>query len=144
MTDLVKYGRRELLFNRRPADIEEAEEVAQTLMYFNEDLPWLFGDFLNQCEGFFGEEFAQIIPDKSQKTLRNWMFIAAAIPSRIRHYPLSHSHFASVAGVQDKEKQEELLQKAVQLGWSVKRLRQEVRPGDTKPKKTCPHCGGEL
>jgi hypothetical protein len=143
MSDIVKYEHRQLLFLKIPK-YQEAEEVAYTLNYFRDNMPWLFGDFLAQCEKFFSETYTQLVPESALKTLLNQMFVAKATPVDIRNLPLTHGHFSAVASIKDREEKIKWLQRAIEEKLTTKQFRALVRPPKKRKKKVCPNCGTEI
>jgi hypothetical protein len=143
MDDLVTYLDRGLQFKRPPTD-DEMKQVGITLEYFTDNLPWIYADWVNKGFELFGEEFSQHLPDvgRSIKTRKNWIFVGTRIPFEERKFNLDFSFYSEVARLL-REAREALLTKAELDGWSVSRLRKEIRgERPKKPAKTvqCPRC----
>lgn len=142
MTELVKYEQMGLAF---PKELtwEEAEQVAHTLFRMQGALAWWVGDFLNFSEGKWGEEYAQLVPEGYKpKTFTSWQWVASKIPAENRRLKLSWSHHQAVAKLEPEDR-EKFLSLAIENNWSLRELRENVRPKDPKPAKImeCPECG---
>ena len=89
---------------------------------------WCLGDWLAYGIEAFGDRYRTAIEQTSldYQTLRNYVWVAKRFPRSRRRVTLSFGHHAEVAGLAEPE-QDFWLRKAEELGWSVKKLRQEVR-----------------
>lgn len=147
---LVKYDDRGLVWLRAPEDLEELEEIMTALSYFQDNLPWVWGDFVNKGQEVFGELFYQVLPDPSRtpKTLASWAFVCRRIPMDRRCFDVTFSHYKEVVKLPDVE-QDVLLDMAEKERWSVARLREQVKGGSGESasrvrRVVCPKCGHEF
>jgi hypothetical protein len=129
---------------------EEAEVVTFTLDTMGRNIAWWWGDWLAYCESQFGEDYAQLIPDVGwdKKTLLNWKWVCSQVRKNGRYENLSFSHHAEIAKF-DPEIQDMWLERAMEGGWTLKRLREEIRgpKKDADPKFihcVCPECQHEF
>ena len=108
---------------------------------------WCLGDWLVYGEAAFNGRYRDAIELTSldYQTLRNHAWVARRFPMSRRRDTLSFTHHAEVAALTEPE-QDFWLRKAEEHGWSVKRLRREVKgslleratdrdlePGDGQP-----------
>lgn len=89
---------------------------------------WCLGDWLVYGEVAYAGRYRDAIEQTSlnYQTLRNYAWVARRFPLSRRREALSFAHHAEVAALSQPE-QDFWLRKAEELGWSVKRLRREVR-----------------
>jgi hypothetical protein len=89
---------------------------------------WCLGDWLVYGEAAFGGRYREAVEQTSldYQTLRNYAWVAKRFGLSRRREGLSFGHHAEVAALPEAE-QDFWLRKAEELGWPVKRLRQEVR-----------------
>jgi predicted HicB family RNase H-like nuclease len=89
---------------------------------------WCLGDWLVYGEVAYTGRYRDAIEQTSldYQTLRNYAWVAKRFSISRRREALSFGHHAEVAALSEPE-QDFWLRKAEELGWSVKRLRQEVR-----------------
>jgi len=149
----IRYDERSLVFTGR-ISFKEAEQITGILTGITGAVQWWFGDLLNMAEIEFGERYAQLIPENlDPKTLGQWKWVANKIPAESRRRELSWSHYEVVAAMLEPDR-EFWLQEAEEGGWSVHRMRKEIKPPKAKETKepegsedpqpimvTCPQCG---
>lgn len=89
---------------------------------------WCLGDWLVYGETAFNGRYRDAIELTSldYQTLRNHAWVARRFPMSRRRDTLSFTHHAEVAALAEPE-QDFWLRKADEHGWSVKRLRREVK-----------------
>jgi hypothetical protein len=89
---------------------------------------WCLGDWLVYGEVAYTGRYRDAIEQTSldYQTLRNYAWVAKRFSLSRRRDALSFGHHAEVAALPEPE-QDFWLRKAEELGWSVKRLRYEVR-----------------
>lgn len=113
------------------ATLQDAEAIVTGWYMAYSNRQWIVGDFINQCAVKFGEAAHQIIPFDSpmlpnaSQTLSNWCSIVSQYEVTERLYPLSFSHYAAVAYVEDHQVRESLLAWAVENQSSVAKLTAE-------------------
>ena len=148
-TEIIKYNTTRLELAIVPT-WEQAEQITGTLDRIGRNVNWWIGDWLNYLADLFPEQWTQLLPDIGwdNKTLMNWKFVAENVRPNARYENLTWSHHEAVAG-QPPERQDELLAMAMEGGWTVSRLREEIRgPKKEKLPKMyhvrCPHCEAEF
>lgn len=117
-------------------DEEEYEIFGQTLLQIDTAYQWIIGDYLaygvNSNYGL-AQQFGELL-GKSDKTIRNWVYVARNVELSRRRDNLTFGHHENVAGF-TQEQQEYWLNLAEEgngkLGkehkvWSVKKLRDEI------------------
>jgi hypothetical protein len=89
---------------------------------------WCLGDWLVYGEVAYTDRYREAIEETSldYQTLRNYAWVAKRFSLSRRREALSFGHHTEVAALSEPE-QDFWLRKAEELGWSVKRLRHEVR-----------------
>ncbi|MGD0601980.1 MAG: LmbU family transcriptional regulator [Streptosporangiaceae bacterium] len=89
---------------------------------------WCLGDWLVYGEAAYTGRYREAIEQTSldYQTLRNYAWVARRFSLPRRREVLSFGHHTEVAALPEAE-QDFWLRKAEELGWSVKRLRNEVR-----------------
>jgi len=115
---------------------EEYEIFGQTLLQIDSAYQWIIGDYLaygvNSNYGM-AQQFGELL-GKSDKTIRNWVYIARNVELSRRRDNLSFRHHENVASLSD-EQQDYWLGLAENGNgkegdehkiWSVKRLREEI------------------
>ena len=124
-----------------PANLsfDEWTEIGSKLRGAREAVRWWIGDWLAFGEAAYGERYAQALDNAEfdYQTLRNFVWVARAIPHDQRRASLSWSHHAEAASL-ETEARNEVLQRAEVEQLSAKDVRAivaETRP--SKPRK--PH-----
>ena len=118
---------------------EEWASIGDKLRGAREAVRWWIGDWLAFGEAAYGERYAQALDNAEwdYQTLRNFVWVARAIPHSQRRASLSWSHHAECAAL-EPEAREALLCRAVDESLSVRDMRdlaqaeKSVRP--RKPK----------
>jgi hypothetical protein len=89
---------------------------------------WCLGDWLVYGEEAYSGRYRDAIEQTSldYQTLRNYAWVVKRFALSRRRDTLSFGHHAEVAALSEPE-QDFWLRKAEEFGWSVKRLRREVR-----------------
>lgn len=89
---------------------------------------WCLGDWLVYGIVAYSGRYRDAIEQTSldYQTLRNYAWVAKRFPMSRRRDTLSFGHHAEVAALPEPE-QDFWLRKAEEFGWSVKKLRREVR-----------------
>lgn len=146
-TDPVEYGAMVLIV-KQELTFEDAQRTSDTLDQMEKSVNFWWGDFLNYCEKVFGEEYAQLVPEVSADSLRQWKWVAEKVKAQVRRPELKWSHHREVSHLEDTQ-QDHYLKMAVNDKMGVRALKQKIRE-DTgtqpKPKTTkhiCPECGHE-
>jgi ADP-ribose pyrophosphatase YjhB (NUDIX family) len=103
-------------------------QVGEQLAAIHSSSAWCLGDWLVYGETAYRGRYREAIEQTSldYQTLRNYAWVAKRFSLPRRRDGLSFAHHAEVAVLQEAE-QDYWLRKAEELGWSVKRLRAEVR-----------------
>lgn len=120
--------------------VTEAEWWAfwEVIGSFESAIQWIIGDALVYGDLKLGktyEDVAERLERYSQDTLRQYAHVARSIPMLIRINGLSFAHHQVVAGTDLTEAaRQEYLIKAAERGWSVSKLRQEIK-GQLPPSK---------
>lgn len=119
--------RRGLIFPERMA-FERWVGIGSYLSHVISASAWCLGDWLVYGEGRFNDRYRNAIEMTSldYQTLRNHAWVARRFPMSRRRDRLSFTHHAEVAALLEPE-QDVWLRKAEEQGWSVKRLRREVK-----------------
>ncbi len=102
---------------------------------------WLAVTWLLHGERSYGERFAQAVAELGlqEHSIMNMLAVARAFPDPARRHPaLTFSHHEALAGLDDTDAQERWLTQAEQEGWSVSRLRQELRGAKVVPSRDDP------
>jgi len=89
---------------------------------------WCLGDWLAYGQAAYGGQYREAVARTGldYQTLRNYAWVAGRFELSRRRDTLSFGHHAEVAALPAPE-QDFWLRKAEQFGWSVRRLRREVR-----------------
>lgn len=113
-----------------PEDLEYDSWVVigDTLKRMEKSVQWWIGDWLRFGERKYGEMYSQALEATGLEygTLANAKYVAEKIESSFRNENLSFTHHYHVASL-PPDKRDELLDEAVDNGWSVRELRQEVK-----------------
>jgi hypothetical protein len=90
-----------------PANMTEAEllEIVHNLRQVNEAIQWTVGDLINHACSRWGEKYSYYAKQTgyTEKTLREYAYIARSVHLSIRMDRLSFGHHQLVAGFKDKE-----------------------------------------
>ncbi len=153
---IVPSGDKEFLYKRFllkptgiiiPDDLTQDEwlDIFKVLRKLNEVIQWSVGDLINHAESEWGNTYTEMadITGYSEKTLRDYAYVARSVELSIRQDNLSFAHHQVVAGLKDPITKEPLakeqtkwLKKAEENGWSSKRLRQEISAAQQAKKGT--------
>jgi hypothetical protein len=92
---------------------------------------WLIGDSLVHGRAIFGEEYAQVIDVKNlvrvdESAIRAYIWVSESVPAVLRKTRLRWSHHKEVAKL-SYEEQKAWLERAEELGWTVRELRANIR-----------------
>ncbi|MEU5958556.1 LmbU family transcriptional regulator [Streptomyces sp. NPDC047525] len=119
--------RRGLIFPERMA-FDKWVGVGSYLSHVISASAWCLGDWLVYGEARFHGRYRDAIEFTSldYQTLRNHAWVARHFPMSRRRDRVSFTHHAEVAALVEPE-QDAWLRKAEEQGWSVKRLRREVK-----------------
>jgi len=103
---------------------DEWLKIGEKLKYAYKFTKWAVGDWLNFGERKYGEMFAQAMDDTGLEyhTLQNYKYVSGHVQISSRRDNLSFSHHALVAALPQQD-QEELLNKAEELGWTRAEMR---------------------
>lgn len=112
-----------------PAEMsgEDLHEVLLIIARLEGSLNWIIGDLLVYSETRkYGKalEWAAAF-DRSAGTIYNWCSVCRAYPKSSRRHELSFKHHQVIAG---HDKRFELLEEAVENGWSAAQLKRAVYP----------------
>lgn len=120
-----------------PDDLEREEwsDIFQVLRKLDEAIQWAVGDLVKHAESQWGETYTAMAEATgySEKSLREYAYIARSVDLSIRMDNLSFGHHQLVAGFKDPQTKEPLVQeqrmwleRASENGWSIKALRQAI------------------
>jgi hypothetical protein len=98
---------------------------------------WWLGDWLVYGEQAYGDRYQQAIADTSlsYQTLRNYAWVARALPVSRRRDTLSFGHHIEVAALPEDE-QDVWLARAEQLNWSCRKLRRALQAAKSTNRRT--------
>lgn len=138
---IVKAIDSDLALNLPPdLSFEEWAALGRHLHKFARGSAWWLGDWLLYGEHGWGDKYNQAVEVTGigADTLVAYQWTASRIPAPDRRRELSFTHHREVAGVEDLSDRLDLLDRAVDEGWSAQELRQAVRalkaiPADTSP-----------
>ncbi len=125
--------------------MEEWARVGDTLKVMAGAVQFWVGDWFAYGEAHYGEEAWQYL-EVTEKTLANWASVCRKVEPSRRREALKFSHHAEVAPLEPEE-QERVLDEAASQGWSVQRIREEVKERE-EPRvekvqtRICPQCEG--
>jgi hypothetical protein len=125
---------------------EDWERTGETLGKIDKGCRWWIGDWLNFGERRYGETYAQAMEATGLEynTLSTYAWVCREVESSRRREHLSFSHHLEVAGL-DPPEQRVLLEEAEREGWSVHRLRREIKGvAEEAEVERCPTCGHRL
>ena len=125
----------------RGLSYEDWQGVVLQLAKWYESIEWWVGDALAYGENEYGECYWQIEHalqeagfTRTRGTLWNYASVSRRVPPSLRNEELSWSHHLEVAKIKDPDRQRDLLRRAAENGWKVRRLRAEVnRPVPLNP-----------
>ena len=131
--------------------IDQSDVLLDSLYQFRQRSMFYIGDLLNYWKNKDEGMYSQLLDATKYEmsTLDSAMWVCKNIRPNGRYGPpLTFGHHDAVASL-DPESQELWLERAIEGGWSVYRLRQEIKgPKKEKPTKIfhvpCPHCGAEF
>jgi hypothetical protein len=120
-----------------PDDLSDDEwlDIFKVLRKLDEAIQWAIGDLVNHAESKWGETYTTMaeITNYSEKSLREYAYVARSVEMSIRMDNLSFGHHQIVAGIKDpvskkplKREQRKWLEKANIHGWSIKTLREAI------------------
>lgn len=119
-----------------PSHLDFAEwlSIGPSLSKMEEAVHWWIGDWLNYGERKWGEDYAQAmdITGFTYATVTTDAWVAKSVKVSRRRETLFWSHHREVASLKPKE-QDRWLKRAEEQGWSMRRLRGEIR--DWKARK---------
>lgn len=137
MTDLIVARELDGLREYHPTGLildptttfEEWAAMGRPLLMMEWGARWWVGDWLRFGERRYGERYTQAIQETGirYKTLANLAWVAGRFEFSRRRENLSWSHHEAVAGLDDPEEQDRLLDQAAEHGWSVIELREQAR-----------------
>jgi len=136
---------------------EDFEKAGSALATMERTSALWVGDLLNLCQAFFGEQYAQLVPEGSEETWRKYQWVCSKVPPTWRREELTFTHYQIVAGLED-DNIKDLLDKAVANKWTTRELREAVKvkllPAGTIPptgeeekvkrRPKCSVCGGKV
>lgn len=106
-------------------------------------LAWVTGDHF--LEGERWQESSQeygTFPLK-KRTIGNYISVAERFRPDRRRWPLPFTHYQDAAYITNREDQEEVLDEAVEKGWTRNQLRVAIHGPKQKPRYRCKNCGEE-
>ena len=108
--------------------LEAWTNVGQSLHRISDSSSWWLGDWLLYGEKNYPGRYREAVEKTGldYQTLRNYAWVARAFEPSRRRDKLSFQHHAEVAA-QSPEQQTVWLIRALQFGWSRRRLREELR-----------------
>lgn len=106
---------------------EQYEALGRALGEAHESLQWAIGDWLVDGETLFPDEHSQaaLSLGLSEESCKKMSQVAERIPREARRAELTYSHHRAVAWVRDERRRDELLELAVQHGWTTRELEVE-------------------
>jgi len=115
---------------RLPEQLPSAEwlRIGKQIALVRDSSSWWVGDWLVYGQEKFPDRYREAIQSTSldYQTLRNYAWVARRFPPARRREKLSFQHHAMVASLGQAE-QQLWLERASQLGWSVRQLRAQLR-----------------
>lgn len=111
-----------------PSSFEEWEAFGRTLRDIEKGLQWAVGDWLNIGEARYRDKYmgAAAALGFEVPTVRDYAYVARSIKPSIRIDTLSFAHHRLIASL-DPQFQRHWLTRADAAGWSVSRMREEMR-----------------
>jgi len=136
--DIVVIPKRGLRFPRQLA-FDSWLSVGRQLSDIYTSSAWCLGDWLVYGETAYRDRYHEAVEQTAldYQTLRNYAWVVKRFPLTRRRGNLSFGHHAEVASLPEAE-QNFWLRKAEEFGWSVKRLRLEVRTSLAQRSARCP------
>lgn len=94
---------------------------------------WLVGDWLVIGEHRWGRSYQEAAAalELEYNTIKEWAWVARAVNLSVRTYKLPWSAHRLVASIESDDDKRAWLNAAVEQGWSVARLRQELQAAST-------------
>ncbi|MEL6407447.1 MAG: hypothetical protein AAFR81_23955 [Chloroflexota bacterium] len=128
-----------------PEDLQDEEwrDIFQVLRKLDEAIQWAVGDLVNHAESKWGETYTSMaeVTQYSEKSLREYAYVARSVDMSIRMDNLSFGHHQLVAGLKDQKTKKPLrreqamwLQRASDNNWSIKALREAMKAEYQKQK----------
>lgn len=119
-----------------PDDIahDDYEQIGEMLLRFNSSMQWLLGDWLMIGDHFqWGETYHRLAETfgYDPHTLKVYKNVCNRVKTYIRMYELSFGHHQAVAPLHEEE-QRFWLERAVEGGWSISKLRKHIRESKSK------------
>jgi hypothetical protein len=113
---------------------EDWQEVVQVLLRMESSVAILLGDALIQAEMKWGVTYQQVAEatGREVQTLYNYVWVMSKVDFSRRRENLTFGHYDAVARMSADE-QERWLRRASDQGWTVKQLREELKPKKTLP-----------
>ena len=148
VTDYVSHEG--LALTLKDISIEQSDVLLASLYQFRNRSMFYIGDLLNYWKDKDEGMYSQLLDSTKyeEKTLKKAMWVCRNIRPNGRYkLPLTFGHHDAVAAL-DPDSQELWLERALEGGWTVPRLRQEIR-GPKKEKQAkvirvcCPECDHE-
>lgn len=114
--------------------VEEWEQTGDNLKAITRNVQWQWGDLLNFGESRYGEKYRLAVErwGLNLNTAQQYARVARAFPPCNR-LQVSWTHHHAAAGVDDDADRQGLLIAAMNDGWSVSRLKDEIK-NRAKPK----------
>jgi hypothetical protein len=111
------------------ATLEDWEQIGALLLRLEGSIQLLIGDWLVEAEREYNQTYQEIAESTgySVKHLYNCKWVAENIDFSLRKEKLTFTHYMAVAALPDDQKRE-MLERASAEGWSVKQLKEALRP----------------
>lgn len=108
--------------------VEQWEQTGDKLRAIARNIQWQWGDLLNYGESRYGEKYKRAVEKwgLNLNTAQQYARVARAFPPCNR-LQVSWTHHHAVAGVDDDTDRQKLLIAAMDDGWSVSRLKDEIK-----------------
>jgi hypothetical protein len=110
--------------------IEDWSEIGMQIATIGDSSAWWLGDWLVYGKKKYPDRYKQAISATAldYQTLRNYAWVCRQFPIPRRHPTLSFQHHAELASL-TPDQQDEWLDKAEALGWSLHALRRQLKAG---------------
>ncbi len=107
----------------------QCDQIGEQLLSLTQNLPWLWGDFLNIGKKTYGTKYTAAVErfGLNLQTAKQYSSVAAKFPQSCRRLHLSWSHHQAVASITDETERNRLLTLAEDQRWPLARLRDEAK-----------------
>jgi hypothetical protein len=129
-------ARRNRLWLPAELTLDAWSEIGLQIVAIGDSSAWWLGDWLMYGKKRFPDRYKKAVGETSldYQTLRNYAWVCRQFPADRRRSQLSFQHHAELASLSTEE-QDEWLEKAEALGWSMHELRRQLRAGGAGRRK---------